>query len=102
MVGLRQAKLLLVQFLIESTLCQQFFVCTLFNNTAFIKHQDAIRIQPRHVVARYNLAGSLANLGRFEEALASLEVAREADPSNQLVQQRIAQIRALLPPEPVE
>ena len=59
---------------------------------AIAAYEDALRVRPDHVIARFNLAGSLANAGRLEEAVEVLEKA----PNDERCRQRLAQIRQMM------
>ena len=57
----------------------------------------AIGIDPRNMSARCNLAGALANQGKYEEAVRELEAALRIDPNHPIATERLKVIREYLP-----
>ncbi len=58
--------------------------------------RQAVELEPRDAMARTSLAGALANLGQYEEAVKHLESAIATDPSYAPAQERLRVLRAWL------
>ena len=46
------------------------------------EYREALRLDPRHADAHYNLAVALERLGRMDEAIAHYQQASQLDPGN--------------------
>jgi tetratricopeptide (TPR) repeat protein len=50
---------------------------------AITSHDEAIRLNPKHVRAGYNKGGALSFLSRYEEAIQAFDRAIQLDPKNE-------------------
>jgi tetratricopeptide (TPR) repeat protein len=66
------------------------------NEDAARWYARAIGIDPRNMSARCNLAGALANQGKYEEAVTELEAALRIDPNHPIATERLKLIRQYL------
>lgn len=60
------------------------------NATAEAKYRELLRMHPEAIVVRANLGATLANLGKFDEAIAQYRMVLAKDPANQPIRLNLA------------
>ena len=68
------------------------------NNETF--YRNALRVNPRSVVARHNWGCRLDELGRHDEAAAAYEQSLQREPSNSIARKKLTELYTLLNREP--